>query len=56
MQPNRSFLFVPGNHPRKLAKVWSAGADAVIVDLEDTVPVADRMPIPAARKAASRAP
>jgi citrate lyase subunit beta/citryl-CoA lyase len=38
----RSFLFVPGNHPRKLAKVFDAGADAVIVDLEDAVAIAEK--------------
>ncbi|KAA1420514.1 CoA ester lyase [Mumia zhuanghuii] len=34
----RSYLYVPGNAPDKLAKVLSRGADAVIVDLEDAVP------------------
>jgi len=33
----RSWLFVPGDSDRKLQKCWSAGADAVIVDLEDAV-------------------
>jgi len=33
----RSWLFVPGDSERKLAKVLSAGADIVIVDLEDAV-------------------
>ena len=33
----RSWLFVPGDSERKLAKVLSAGADVVIVDLEDAV-------------------
>lgn len=33
----RSWLFVPGDSERKLAYVLSAGADAVIVDLEDAV-------------------
>lgn len=33
----RSFLFTPGNHPRKVAKVFGTGADAVILDLEDAV-------------------
>jgi citrate lyase subunit beta/citryl-CoA lyase len=33
----RSWLFVPGDSERKLAKAWSAGADALIVDLEDAV-------------------
>lgn len=42
MQPSRTFLFVPGNHPRKLEKVFSSGADAVIIDLEDAVAIAEK--------------
>jgi len=34
----RSYLFVPGNRPDRYAKAIAAGADAVIVDLEDAVP------------------
>jgi citrate lyase subunit beta/citryl-CoA lyase len=33
----RSWLFVPGDSERKLAKGWTIGADALIVDLEDAV-------------------
>ncbi|MGH8713614.1 MAG: HpcH/HpaI aldolase/citrate lyase family protein [Casimicrobiaceae bacterium] len=33
----RSWLFAPGDAERKLAKAWTAGADALIVDLEDAV-------------------
>jgi citrate lyase subunit beta/citryl-CoA lyase len=33
----RSFLFVPGDSERKLARSLSAGADALILDLEDAV-------------------
>ena len=33
----RSWLFVPGDSERKLAKCWSSGADAIIIDLEDSV-------------------
>ncbi|MDQ2704646.1 MAG: CoA ester lyase [Pseudomonadota bacterium] len=33
----RSLLFVPGDSERKLEKAFSAGADAVIVDFEDSV-------------------
>ncbi len=33
----RSWLFVPGDSERKLAKAWESGADALIVDLEDAV-------------------
>lgn len=35
----RSMLFVPGDSERKLAKAENAGADALIVDLEDSVAV-----------------
>ncbi len=34
---NRSYLFVPADSERKLAKATQAGADALIVDLEDAV-------------------
>ena len=34
---NRSFLFVPADSQRKLDKASSAGADALILDLEDSV-------------------
>lgn len=34
---NRSFLFVPADSERKLAKAETAGADALILDLEDAV-------------------
>jgi citrate lyase subunit beta/citryl-CoA lyase len=37
----RSLLFVPGDSPRKLAKGLESGADALILDLEDSV-AADR--------------
>jgi citrate lyase subunit beta/citryl-CoA lyase len=33
----RSYLFVPGNRPDRFAKAFDAGADAVILDLEDAV-------------------
>ncbi|HEY0824641.1 MAG TPA: CoA ester lyase [Ramlibacter sp.] len=38
----RSFLFVPGTRPDRFAKACDSGADAVIVDLEDAVPPADK--------------
>ncbi|WP_418319779.1 HpcH/HpaI aldolase/citrate lyase family protein [Piscinibacter sakaiensis] len=38
MKPIRSFLFVPGSRESWLDKVVSAGADALILDLEDSVP------------------
>ncbi len=36
-------LFAPGNHPRRLAKVGTVGSDAVILDLEDAVPAAEKV-------------
>lgn len=33
----RSLLFVPGDQPERMEKVLSAGADALILDLEDAV-------------------
>lgn len=38
----RSLLFVPGNAPEKLAKAAGRGADAIIIDLEDAVSLADK--------------
>jgi len=38
----RSFLFVPGDSERKLEKAREAGADAIIVDLEDSLTAASR--------------
>ena len=43
---NRSFLFVPADSQRKLSKAPDAGADALILDLEDAVAASAR---PAAR-------
>ena len=42
----RSLLFVPGDRPERFAKAGASGADAIILDLEDSV-------VPA-RKAAAR--
>jgi citrate lyase subunit beta/citryl-CoA lyase len=42
--PLRSFLFVPGDSERKLAKGLESGADALILDLEDSV-APDRKPV-----------
>ena len=39
MKPIRSFLFVPGSRESWLDKVVGAGADALILDLEDSVPI-----------------
>lgn len=33
----RSFLFAPGDSPKKMEKAYNSGADAVILDLEDSV-------------------
>ncbi|MFD0593209.1 HpcH/HpaI aldolase/citrate lyase family protein [Catellatospora coxensis] len=38
----RSYLYVPGDSPAKLAKALTVGADALIVDLEDAVPPAGK--------------
>jgi citrate lyase subunit beta/citryl-CoA lyase len=38
----RSLLFVPGNRPERFEKAVRSGADAVILDLEDSVPIADK--------------
>lgn len=38
----RSLLFVPGDRPDRFAKAESAGADAVVIDLEDAVAPADK--------------
>jgi citrate lyase subunit beta / citryl-CoA lyase len=35
----RSYLYVPGDQPDKLAKALTRGADAIILDLEDAVPL-----------------
>ncbi len=42
MALNRSFLFAPGNVPRRVAKAFTLEADAVIVDLEDSVAVPEK--------------
>lgn len=38
----RSFLFVPGNRPERFEKAVASGADAVVLDLEDAVPLGDK--------------
>ena len=47
---SRSFLFVPGDAERKLERAAGAGADALIVDLEDAVAAEAK---PAARELAA---
>ena len=38
----RSFLFVPANRPDRFDKAAAAGADVVVVDLEDAVAPTDK--------------
>jgi citrate lyase subunit beta/citryl-CoA lyase len=38
----RSFLFAPGNHPRRVEKALTLPTDAVILDLEDAVAVSEK--------------
>ena len=52
MSLNRSFLFAPGNVARRVEKALSLEADAVIVDLEDSVALAEKA---ATRKAVAEA-
>ncbi len=42
LAPIRSWLYAPGNNPGRLEKVFAAGADAAILDLEDAVPAAEK--------------
>jgi len=39
---SRSFLFVPADSERKLAKARDTGADALIIDLEDSIAASAR--------------
>ncbi len=38
----RTALFVPGNRPDRIAKAFGTGADVVIIDLEDAVPLSEK--------------
>ena len=38
----RSLLFVPGNRPERFQKAAQSGADAIILDLEDAVPLTEK--------------
>jgi len=49
---SRSYLFAPGNHARRVEKAFTLGADAVILDLEDAVALAEKE---AARKPVAEA-
>jgi citrate lyase subunit beta / citryl-CoA lyase len=42
MRPLRSLLFIPADSEKKLGKVDDCGADAVILDLEDSVAAANK--------------
>jgi len=46
----RTLLFVPGTRPERFAKAVAAGADLVVIDLEDAVPAGEKE---AAREAAA---
>ncbi|WP_432843956.1 HpcH/HpaI aldolase/citrate lyase family protein [Dactylosporangium sp. CA-092794] len=48
MRPYRSVLFVPGHRPGWAEKAVASGADAIVLDLEDSVPDGEK---PAARAA-----
>ena len=39
----RSLLFVPGDRPERMEKALGLGADALILDLEDSVALATKM-------------
>ena len=42
MKPVRTALFAPGIKERVMTKALESGADAVILDLEDSVPLASK--------------
>ena len=48
----RRFLLVPGHRPERFAKALASGADAVIIDLEDAVPLDAKLAARAALMAA----
>jgi citrate lyase subunit beta/citryl-CoA lyase len=39
---NRCVMFVPINNPRFVEKAWTRGADAIILDLEDSIPMSEK--------------
>lgn len=47
-RPLRSLLFTPANRPRFVEKAGTWGADAIILDLEDSIPPAEKVPARAA--------
>jgi citrate lyase subunit beta/citryl-CoA lyase len=42
VRPGRSLLFMPGHRPEQVEKGIASGADALVLDLEDAVPEADK--------------
>lgn len=42
MKPLRSLLFSPGNRPQMMEKAPTYGADGIILDLEDSVPLSEK--------------
>lgn len=42
MKPLRTALFAPGNRPDRAEKAIGLDADAVIIDLEDAIPIAEK--------------
>ena len=56
MSVYRTFLFAPGNHPRRVEKALSLDADAVILDLEDACPIAEKVATRAVVVAACQKP
>ena len=55
MRPTRSALFVPGNRPEWIEKAAGYGADALILDLEDSVPAQEKAAARAITKAGVKA-
>ena len=39
---NRTYLFAPGNHERRVDKALGLGSDVVILDLEDAVAISEK--------------
>jgi len=55
IKPSRSALFVPGNRPAWIEKAATYRADALILDLEDSVPDQEKVPARAITKAGIKA-
>ncbi len=41
--PLRSLLFVPGNIPAKIEEAFASDVDCIVLDLEDTVPISEKL-------------